>query len=229
MSNNLLKYEKVSDVFYLRKFDDVFTNSKLIAKGSGINHKTIRDSIRKNREDLEFFGVISVSLVSEKNSEEKRGRKEEFYNLNEMQATFLITLLNNTEKVKQFKKELVKQFFTLRKVVAETKTIGWQDERDKTKLTRKNEADYIQEFVIYAKESGSKNFNRFWIHFSNLTNKLCGISSRDIATAKQLDKLERLEKLITGMIREKVDNKVEYHKAYKEIAKQISDIAKYII
>lgn len=221
----LLKREKKDNVFYLKRFDDVFTNSKMIAKGSGINHRTIKESIRKNKEDIEFFGKLQDTLLAESTG----GRKEEFYNLNEMQATFLITLLNNTEKVKQFKKELVKQFFDLRKVLSETKTIGWKDERDKTKLTRKDEADYIQEFVMYAKESGSKNFNRFWIHFSNLTNKLCGISSRDIATAKQLDKLERLEKLITGMIREKVDNKVEYHKAYKEIAKQISDIAKYII
>lgn len=123
----------------------------------------------------------------------------------------------------------MQQFFTLRKVICETKTFFWKEERDKTKLTRKDEADYIQEFVNYANESGSKNGKRYWEHFSKLTNRLCGITSRDMATVKQLDKLERLEKLITGMIREKVENKVEYHDAYKEIAKQISDIAKYII
>lgn len=184
----LLKREKADNVFYLKKFDDVFTNSKMIAKGSGIEHKRIKELINKHEERIEFFGK-KVTFEDATLS----GQKEVIYNLNEMQATFLITLLRNAE------------------------------------LTRKGEADYIQEFVIYAEESGSKNSKRFWKHFSNLTNKLCGRSSRDIATAKQLDKLERLEKLITGMIREKVENKVEYHDAYKEIAKQISDIAKYII
>ena len=68
----LLKYEKAGNVFYLKKFDDVFTNSKMIAEGSGISHKKIKESIRKNQKDLEFFGFISVSIVAEK----KHKRKE---------------------------------------------------------------------------------------------------------------------------------------------------------
>ena len=41
------------------------------------------------------------------------GQKAKVFHLNQQQATLLITYLDNTEPVRLFKKELVKQFFAM--------------------------------------------------------------------------------------------------------------------
>ena len=43
-----------------------------------------------------------------------RGRPQKTYQLNEQQATFLITMLDNTPQVKQFKKNLVNEFYCMK-------------------------------------------------------------------------------------------------------------------
>lgn len=45
------------------------------------------------------------------------------YHLNEQQATLLMTYLRNTDVVRAFKKELVRQFFAMRKELLNIKTV----------------------------------------------------------------------------------------------------------
>lgn len=106
MSSELIKEEKL---VFIQK-NDVFTNSKIIASGAGVSHKQLKKVIRNHKQDIEFFGKLSVAYVTESTG----GRPEEIQPLNEQQATFVITLLKNTPKVLDFKKELVRQFYLMR-------------------------------------------------------------------------------------------------------------------
>lgn len=86
-----------------------FTTSKLIAEMTGMNHRRVKDAIRKH--ELEF---LDFGLLGAYETESSGGRPEEIIKLNEQQATFLMTLLKNTPVVVDFKKELVRQFYAMR-------------------------------------------------------------------------------------------------------------------
>ena len=143
--SKLNKYKPDSLVFYEAKKNDVFTTSKDIAKGAEISHKKIKLAIRKYKNRLEHFGKMVVRYETT-----FKGQKETLYDLNEQQATFLITLLKNTDKVLDFKEVLVREFYKLKEIVREKKTKDWEFQRLVNKTTRKIETDQIKIFVEYA-------------------------------------------------------------------------------
>lgn len=97
------------------KGNDVFTDSLVIAQGTGNQHRAVRRLIEKYKEDLEDFGKVCISNAP---LDTKGGIQEiSFYLLNEEQAAFLMTLLRNTKQVVSFKKELVRQFYEMRRFI----------------------------------------------------------------------------------------------------------------
>ena len=98
-----------SIVFLVPNTKEPFTTSKVIANMTGINHRRVKDAIRKHLSEIESFGLLGIYAT-----ESTGGRPEEIFRLNEQQATFLMTLLKNTSVVVNFKKELVRQFYAMR-------------------------------------------------------------------------------------------------------------------
>jgi len=92
-----------------RMDSEPFTTSKVIAEKTRMNHRRVKDAIRKYGEELKSFGLLGAYQT-----ESSGGRPEEIIKLNEGQATFLMTLLKNTPVVVAFKKELVRQFYGMR-------------------------------------------------------------------------------------------------------------------
>lgn len=86
-----------------------FTLSSVIAQCGEVQHKAVRNLINKRRDDLEEFGEVHF-----KNAPSESGQPVRDYQLNEQQATLLITFMKNTAPVIQFKKALVKAFYDLR-------------------------------------------------------------------------------------------------------------------
>ena len=82
----------VKELVFIKK-DDVFTNSKIIAKNAEVNHYAIRQLIDKHKSDFEEFGSLKFTHLKCENS--GRGRPEKLYLLNEQQATLLLTYLKN--------------------------------------------------------------------------------------------------------------------------------------
>jgi len=190
--------------------NDIFTNSLVISEGTGIAHRKIKDSIKKNKKAIERFG-----LLASYQAESTGGRPEEIIRLNEQQATFLITLLKNTEVVVLFKSELVKQFYEMRKLLLERQSAQWLETRYQGKLTRKAETDTIQKLVDYAKEQGSGHPDKLYITYSKLAKRFAGIDSRDSATISQLNNLSLIENIILHCI----ESGIIADKFYKEIYK----------
>lgn len=105
----------MNDLVFLEsaKMDaEPFTTSDIIAECAGVQHRAIRQLIRKHMKNLERFGQMTFEMSA---VPYKRGTNyEKRYRLNELQATFLITLLKNTPAVVAFKSELVRQFYVMR-------------------------------------------------------------------------------------------------------------------
>lgn len=190
--------------------NDVFTNSQVIAEGTGNKHKNVKELISKYETDIKDFGTLAVL-----NGESTGGRPDQYYQLNEEQATFIITLLRNSVKVVKFKKELVRQFYEMRRFILERQSSEWIATRYQGKLTRKAETDTIQKLVDYAKGQGSEHADMLYITYSKLANSITGIKKRDDATISQLNNLELVENIILHVI----DAGIMADRHYKEIYK----------
>ncbi len=194
----------------LLKNDEAFTTSKIISEGAGVSHKYIKKQINQNIAHFNRFGLLGVYAT-----ESTGGRPEEIVTLNEPQATFLITLLKNTETVVCFKAELVNQFFKMRKLILEKHSSEWIQTRYQSKINRKAETDIIKRLVNYAENQGSKNADKLYMIYSKLANKIAGVNSRDNATINQLNNLSLIENILLNCIR----NGMAEGKGYKDIYK----------
>ena len=165
----------------------------------------------------------------------KGGRPSRIYLLNEQQATLLVTYLGNSEIVRGFKIELVKQFYEMRKFIAERHTKEWIETRRQGKLTRKDETDEIKKFIEYAIEQGSNHSSWYYKAFSELADKMCGIKPkhRDDATTMQLNNLAIFENIILQIIRHDLKEGIPYKQIYQNckdrcnMARDIAMISSY--
>jgi phage regulator Rha-like protein len=85
------------------------TTSLIVADGTQVEHASVIKLIRNNLDDFEEFGTIGFEI------QKSGGRPTEFAILNEEQATLLLTYMRNTDVVRQFKKELVRAFWSMRR------------------------------------------------------------------------------------------------------------------
>lgn len=95
------------------KVDSVpFTTSEVIAEFAGVKRHAVQTLIQNHESDFAEFGRVSFEM---RPLPTKGGIQEvKVYHLTEEQATLLMTYLKNTERVRSFKKELVRQFYAMR-------------------------------------------------------------------------------------------------------------------
>lgn len=91
-----------------------FTTADVIAAYAGISHHAINAEIHKHYDRIKRAGQGKVDF---KMQPSQSGQKLKTFLLNEQQATLLITFLKNTPRVADFKEELVKQFFEMRRLL----------------------------------------------------------------------------------------------------------------
>ena len=148
----------------------------------------------------------------------KRGQPERIYYLNEEQATFLITLMRNSKIVVKFKKELVRQFYAMRRFLLEKQTRLWSDTRIANKENRMKETDVIKLLVEYAKEQGSTHSDKLYMTYTRLAKTIIG-GKRDNISASELNNLTLVESIILQTIR--IDMSMGMH--YEDIFKDCKD------
>lgn len=203
----------MNDLVFL-KADDVFTDSLILAEATNNQHTSLMRLIKKHKARLEKFGSIRFMDLKSKNSQ--GGRPVKYCLLNEPQATLLVTFLNNSEIVDEFKTELVRQFFEMRKLIAERHTQTWIETRQSGKITRRELTDMIQLLADYAKEQGSTHSQMLYMNYTKLAQKLCKISDRDCATTLQLNNLSIFENIMLHLIKQGMEQGLNYKDIYKE-------------
>lgn len=90
--------------------EEPYTTDKIIAANSGNSLHAVKVLIYNHKQDFEDFGILSFEMTKLPG----RGRPQKTYHLNEQQATLLITYLDNTPQVNQFKKALVREFYRMK-------------------------------------------------------------------------------------------------------------------
>ena len=203
MMNQLVKIKK----------NDVYTDSLVIANGTNYKHSIIQRKIRDYQSDFAELGKLSFE-----NRALPSGQKQKLYLLNEPQASFLLTMLDNRDIVRRFKLELVKEFFRMRKFILERQTAEWQQSRLTGKKIRKDETDVILESLIPLAESqGSNNAGKLYMVYSKLVNNTLGIEAgrRDNLPLAYVDAIRFLERAISNIISIEAGKGTYYKEIYQ--------------
>jgi len=215
----LRKESKRMNELVLAKGNDVFTDSMVIANGTNNQHESVVALLKTYSDDFLEFGKVEFTDLKSG----KRGRPVNVYLLNEEQSTLLITYLENTAVVRQFKKELIKQFCAMRRFIMEKQSLPWQEARSLSKQIHKQETDSVKLLVEYAQSQGSQNAKRYYANISTLANKAAGIEdgNRDNATMSQLGRLILIENVISDCIREGIRQQAPYKGIYRKCRERI--------
>lgn len=89
--------------------DTAVTSTLTIAENTDNEHASVISLVRKYLGDLQDFGQVDLKSTRP----ERGGRPIEYAELNEQQATLLLTYMRNTDIVRFFKKRLVRAFFEM--------------------------------------------------------------------------------------------------------------------
>lgn len=214
---------------FLGKKEGVYTTSEIIAEHAEVQHHAVQQLISTYQKDLEDFGQVAFEMRAVKYS---RGTNyEKIYHLTEEQATLLMTYLKNTERVRAFKKELVRQFYAMREILwqqqFERQTEVWKTARIEGKKARRLETNEIKLFVEYAAAGGSKHPDWYYTAFTKLAHTAVGITSggRDSGTAGQLLDLRTVERVISRAIVHEIGDHTEYHQAFQNVKVKVLQVA----
>ncbi len=125
-------------VFLSPNNKEPFTTSEVIAECCDVKHHAVQQMIQKNEKEFQSFGLLAFEMRAVKTN---RGVKyQKIYHLNEQQATLLMTFMRNSEIVKAFKVELVRQFYAMREELRAVRAA-----KEIRKPIRKSLTDAIQE------------------------------------------------------------------------------------
>jgi len=212
------------DLVEVRK-NDVFTNSKVIAEGTGNKHYAVRQIIQKYEEV--FAETPELGKVTFKMYSLESGQKEKVYLLNEGQAMFLMTLLRNdgiNGVVVKFKARLASEFIRMKDFIREKQSTLWIDTRQNNKQNRLKETDVIKLLVDYAKKQGSTHSDKLYLTYTKLAKSVTG-GKRDNMTISEINNLTLVENIILQTIQ--IDMSMGMH--YKDIFKDCKDrIGKFV-
>lgn len=177
-----------------------FTTADIIADYANISHKSVNRLISEHEDDLNSFGNLRFKIAKLKSG---KGRPNKIYFLNEQQATLLITYLNNTEPVREFKKALVRQFFSMRQELDRRKMY-----KDLEKPVRRSLTDAIKEWPHNNKWSyklftdlickAVTGMNTKQLKQSRKVNK--NATSTEIYTSDELAKYQQIETKVITLI-----------------------------
>lgn len=212
----------------------VFTTSLVLASGIGVKHRAVVELIKKYKSDFE--DLESSTFKTEKLK--TKGRDGEIFELGEIHATFLLTLMRNSEKVVKFKKNLTKEFYQQRSVIAELiaqqKDPNWQNVRSDGKLVYKQKTTVIRQFVDYATNQGSNSARRYYSNLAKMENKALFFveqryaNLREIMTIKQLMQVSTADDVIERALIDGMNDGLDYHDIYKLAKSRIVSFADII-
>lgn len=219
-----------TEIVFNGKNDEPFTTSSVIAECTGVQHHTITRLIQQHEQDFEEFGLLRFQIDAVK-AEGYRGTKyTKTYQLNEQQATLLMTYLRNTEKVRAFKIELVRQFYIMREALRERQSTEWMLTRRHGKLIRRAETDILYKLGEYAAQQGSKHMQKeVYRTYTKLVNGLVGIGAgcREIASFKTLSVIAFLEDMILHTVEDEMLNGTYYKEIYRKCKENGESIMKF--
>ncbi|HEM3707258.1 TPA: Rha family transcriptional regulator [Streptococcus suis] len=184
------------ELVYMDGRKEPYTTSEIIAECAGVQHHTVTRLLRNHKERFEAFGFYGFEI----HKLDGKGRPKKVYHLNEQQATLLITYLDNTPQVVEFKTNLVRAFFEMRDEVAEFR---YQRALEKPKRKALHEA--IETWQEAPKHAHSRVTNLLLkgttgMNKRQLVEHRGGKTGIDSLNSQELIRYQALEDMVIAMI-----------------------------
>lgn len=205
----------VDDLVEIRR-QAAITTSLAVADGCEISHQSALKLVRKYRVEFEELGFLGFQIQENRGTQ---GAPTEYAELNEDQATFLITLFRNTPTVLRFKLRLVKAF---RQAINEIHRL-YADPPRRAVLIEKRAAHHpMMDALIEMREDlGKKTETRhFWCE-----NKLCnGIVTGEFKSIDEKD-LSNDDAALLAKVRRRNESMLQVGFEYAERKKLLTEFA----
>lgn len=210
---------------------DVFTDTYEISVGLNLEHRSVILLLLKHKDRKTFNNLESIKKKTPK-------KLSLVYLLTELQATYLITLMQNSEEVMDFKEKLITEFYRQRRLLEDMYLLRrnqeWLEERQSSKKVRRECTDVIQKFVEYARAQGSKSADMYYMNLSKM--ELTGLflmeqkypNARDVMSIRQLNLISVADQAVANALEEGMKDKVHYKECYVLAKKQIEMLSKII-
>ncbi len=188
--------------------------------GLVVSSRTIAEQIGKEHSKvLRTLDEISTkpnvaSLIIESNYKDKKGEQRKEYLLTK--KGFILYMFN-IQGYNEFKLDYINKFEEMEQIIRNRNNSEWLLTRAEGKLIRRQETDVIQELILYAKEQGSKNYNKLYMVYSKLVNSLVEVepNSRDKIEFKKLMTIHQLEDMFSKIIFDSMQKKIYYKEIYQ--------------
>ncbi|UTX37104.1 Rha family transcriptional regulator [Ligilactobacillus salivarius] len=178
-----------------------YTTSEIIANNTNNSRVSVRRLIEKHIDRLKQFGKVEFEMQPLPS-----GQKAKVYKLNEQQATLLITFLDNSDIVANFKTLLVKQFYEMRDELTKRNI-----NRAIEKPVKKTLMDCIKKWK-YASKYAYSNINRLLIKGATGLSIKALKKERgdakvalDLLTSQEQEKYNQLEQKVIAYIEANFD------------------------
>ena len=178
-----------------------YTTSEIIANNTNNSRVSVRRIIEKHIDRLKQFVKVEFEMQPLPS-----GQKAKVYKLNEQQATLLITFLDNSDIVANFKTLLVKQFYEMRDELTKRNV-----NRAIEKPVKKTLMDCIKKWK-YASKYAYSNINRLLIKGATGLSIKALKKERgdakvalDLLTSQEQEKYKQLEQIVIAYIEANFD------------------------
>jgi phage regulator Rha-like protein len=226
--------------------NELFVGSWNLATHFKIEHRSIRRLLKRYEKEFEQFGCIKNWNFEESedfldhessdihcnavamNTSRKRGGQIKECMLTYEQYVYLITLLPNTDHIRESKIKLTKEFFRMRKVLIklaiQKENEDWQAKRAAGLIERRLETDAIKDFIEYATSQGSQSANKYYVAITKMeNNSLLNVellnqkfeNMRDVVDGFDLSSLQMADKIVAQALREGMKNQMHYKDIYE--------------
>ncbi|WPQ68521.1 Rha family transcriptional regulator [Weissella paramesenteroides] len=176
-----------------------YTTVDVLVHHTKTSRHAVMQLISTHKNKLEKFGVMAFEMRKPvKGSKGGHPRKE--WLLNEPQATLLMTMLDNTPVVAEFKLNLVKAFYELREEITKQRVM--------LERNRKTNKDLGQVIHDYLPDNPYAYSNYHTLAYKTVTGftpkQLRGMfhveDAQDALTSEQLEQIELIRQVIAGLI-----------------------------
>ena len=196
-----------------------------------VAHRAIIQLIRKYEKEFSETRLLTFEMSIKK----RQGAPTPYCYLDEEQATFLITLMKNSDKVVSFKRRLTKEFYKQRRMLARIANqhhdAQWIEARSLGKTLRVQETTVIQKFVEYATAQGSKNAQRYYCNISKMENAALFFleqkftNLRDVLDLSQLMTVSVADRIVSKALKEGMELQMNYKDIYIMAKERIENFA----
>ena len=190
----------------------------------GVEHHAIVQLVKKYETQLQEIRTFAFQM------RKSGGKPIAFCYLDEEQATFLVTLMKNSEPVVKFKYRLSREFHRMKKEITRIQDVArnnslnieWQETREAGKPVRREETDALKQLVNYATADGSTNAHRYYGIYSRMANEILfsiqqkAGNIRDLCNAGQLGTLKVVDRIIERSLLEGMSSGTHYKQIYRD-------------